>query len=195
MWTLEVKVGWSALVFNQDHAKWKTDVFAVTDASDVLVECCFKTFWRDSLSSTVKPWMCESMLWLRKSSNCGFLEAGERSKLEKYNFKLALLTFPLGLSYLYLRKRVLSWIWLWQFSYRLDQCWACLWNKPCSWENWKWDCFVWRWKAQIKLMVFYVKYSDGLCYFCVKGIKSLVCQFKMELTGLFFSCLCSILFS
>lgn len=41
--------------------------------------------------------MCEDTPQLRKSPNCGFLEAAEVRKWEKYSFELALLTFPLTL--------------------------------------------------------------------------------------------------
>lgn len=34
-------------------------------------------------------------------------------------------------------------------------------------------------------MVFHVKYADGLCHFWIKGIKFLVCFYKMDLIDSF----------
>lgn len=54
-------------------------------------------FWQGDPSAAIKTQMCEDTPQLRKSPNCGFLEAAEVRKWEKYSFELALFTFPLTL--------------------------------------------------------------------------------------------------
>lgn len=48
-------------------------------------------------------------------------------------------------------------------------------------ENWKPGWFEQWPEAQIKPVVFYVKYADVLCHLWIKGIKFLVCFYKMGL--------------